>query len=277
MDCDGVQKYAGDEIDRTLPKEVKVEFQAHLERCKPCRRGIALEKLSKHLVRQSVRWIQTPRNTQTYVRDSLQRESERTAGKVSTWLSRIFSLSVTFPALAGGIFVIGFYLLVSVRQASSEDQAAHTASNDIIHQTFQNLALLQSGQLQPELVFAAPESVGGFFRRSILQFEVNVPKLPRCVWYGGAVLESGGVKQARLVYRMGKEWIYVCEVRDIDAFSGGQLSMPPAARTALDQWGWYTDPTHPDCNVVLWKTNQTVCVAVSTIKKPRLLAMLTAQ
>jgi hypothetical protein len=50
--------------------------------------------------------------------------------------------------------------------------------------------------------------------------------------------------------------------------------MPPAARTSLQKTGWYTDPHHPRCNVVVWISNETLCVAVSSMKKDEMLALL---
>ncbi|HTP13884.1 MAG TPA: hypothetical protein VMM37_09640, partial [Bacteroidota bacterium] len=55
---------------------------------------------------------------------------------------------------------------------------------------------------------------------------------------------------------------------------GSALVMPPAARTSLQKTGWYTDPHHPRCNVVVWISNETLCVAVSSMKKDEMLAML---
>jgi hypothetical protein len=125
------------------------------------------------------------------------------------------------------------------------------------------------------MVTAAPESVDDFFKKSNLQFDVHIPKFKTCEWYGGSASECSGVKQAHLLYRVGKDLVYVFEVSDDDALYGTQVSLPVAAKRALAQSGWYTDPDHPDCNVILWKTDEAVCVAVSTMKKAQLLALLT--
>lgn len=276
MDCGAVQQHAGDAIDRSLPKDVENEFHAHLERCSPCRKEVAFEKLSKHMVRQNVKRIPTPRSLQAFILNSLQKEYQRNGTVSASWLSRVFSPRVVFPTAAGAFVAVIFFVMVSTRQGQSYRLTVHTAPNDIIHQSFDNLALLRSGQMQPAMVSTIPESVGSFFRRSSLQFGVHIPKLHDCRWYGGSASEYSGVKQAHVLYRMGDEWVYVYEVKADDTMNGAQLSMPPAARAALAQWGWYTDPDHPDCNVVLWKTNETVCVAVSTMKKTKLLTLLTS-
>jgi hypothetical protein len=57
VDCRGVQRFAGEAIDRSLPQDDAVEFQAHLEQCPPCRGEVTLERVSKFLVQQYVRWV----------------------------------------------------------------------------------------------------------------------------------------------------------------------------------------------------------------------------
>ena len=277
MDCKEAQQYAGDAIDRSLPNGIGKEFQAHLDKCKPCRREVALETLSKHMVRQSIQQLPTPRSIQTFILSSLRLEYDQEQSVHGSWLAWLLPFRVAFPALAGGIVAVVFFLIVSARTDPSYQMTAHTASNDIINLSFANFALLQSGTMQPTMMTAIPESVDSFFHRSNLQFDVHFPKLKTCEWCGGSASECSGVKQAHLLYKTGKELIYVFEVSDDDALYGTQVSLPLAAKRALTQSGWYTDPDHPDCSVVLWKTDEAVCVAVSTMKKAQLLALLTTQ
>ena len=277
MDCNEAQLYAGDAIDRYLPNGIGKEFQAHLDKCKPCRREVALETLSKHMVRQNIQQIPTPRSIQTFILSSLRLEYGQERSVRGSWLAGLSTFRVAFPALAGVIVAVVFFLIVSSRNDPSYQMTAHTASNDIINLSFANFAVLQSGKMQPTMVSAIPESVNDYFQKSNLQFGVHIPHLKTCEWCGGSASECSGVKQAHLLYRAGKELIYVFEVSDDDALYGTQVSLPLAAKRALTQSGWYTDPDHPDCNVVLWKTDEAVCVAVSTMKKAQLLALLTTQ
>lgn len=179
--------------------------------------------------------------------------------------------------MAGGIVAMVFFLMVSTTTDPSFDQTAHLAPNDLIHQSFDNFALVREGKMQLAMVSAPVESVGDFFQKSNLQFGVHIPKISNCGWVGGRASECSGIKQAHLVYKVGDDWVYVFEVSDDDALYGTRVSLPLAAKRALAQSGWYTDPDHPDCNVVLWKTDEAVCVAVSTMKKGQLLALLTTR
>jgi hypothetical protein len=277
VDCTEAQQYAGDAIDGSLPKNIENEFQAHLDRCKPCRREVALEKLSKHMVRQSVKQIATPRSIQSFVLQSLQREYDQSLVPHHSWLARVFPMHIAVPSMVSGIVAMVFFLMVSTTTDPSFDQTAHLAPNDLIHQSFDNFALVRDGRMQATMVSTPAESVGDFFQKSNLQFGVNIPKISNCGWIGGWASECSGIKQAHLVYKVGDDWVYVFEVSDDDALYGTRVSLPLAAKRALAQSGWYTDPDHPDCNVVLWKTDEAVCVAVSTMKKGQLLALLTTR
>ncbi len=277
MDCNDAQHYAGDAIDKSLPNVLGKEFQAHLDKCKPCRREVALEKLSKHMVRQNVQQVPTPRSIQSFILRSLRLEYDQQESDFGSWFAGLLPFHVVFPTLAAGIIAVVFFLVVSSRTDPSYQMTAHTASNDIIHLSFANFALMQSGQMQPAMVTVAPESVSDFFERRNLQFGVHIPKFKACDWCGGSTSEGSGVKQAHLLYKVGKDMVYVFEVSDDDALYGTQVSLPLAAKRALAQSGWYTDPDHPDCDVILWKTDEAVCVAVSTMKKAQLLALLTSR
>ncbi len=115
MDCYGVQQHAGDAIDRSLPKNVEYEFQAHLARCGPCRREIALEKLSKRMVQENVPWISTPRSIQAFVLESLRQNYKSNRINHTSWMAVLGSFGVAFPVFVGGLVALAFFLLVSAR------------------------------------------------------------------------------------------------------------------------------------------------------------------
>lgn len=274
MDCDGVQQHAGSAIDGFLAKDVEHEFQTHLERCKPCRDEIEKEQLSKHLVRRYVSWIPTPRSIQTLIITSLHREDTAFRLSDDSRTASATPFRIIMPVLTGAFVAAAFFFMAGNPSERLSILSAHTAENDIIHQSFETLTQLQSGRFIPALISSVPESVGGFFRRSALQFGVQVPSLRGCDWCGASASDNQGVRRAHLIYKLSDEWVYVCEMNGEDALNGVLFSLPPAARTALKQSGWYADPMHPNCNVVLWKKNDVVCVAVSTMGKERLLALL---
>jgi hypothetical protein len=274
VDCNEVRLHAGGAIDGFLEQEIKADFQAHLERCRPCRNEVELEKLSKHMVRRHVSWISTPRSIKTLIVSSLHHEYQSSGPERELWRSLITQFWSLVPTLVGSVIAVSFFVMVR----NSGDQyallAAHTAENDVIHQSFDTFGLFRSGQFIPATISSVPESVSGFFRQRPLPFIVQVPQVPGCDWCGGGSSEIDGIHQAHLLYKRGKDWIYIRETSSADALGGFQCSLPPAAKIALAQSGWYTDPAHPQCNVVVWEKNEVVCVAVSTIGKQQLLALL---
>ncbi len=153
----------------------------------------------------------------------------------------------------------------------------HTGKNDIINQTLNNFSLVQSGQLKPSMIACYSDVIVGYFRRQNVEFAVSIVSDDSCDWYGAVANTYDGVNLAHIVYKRGDDLLYVYEVKKTDALEGSVLSLPAPARESLTRTGWYTDPQHKECNVVLWTVNETLCAAVSTMKKDRLLAFLSPQ
>jgi hypothetical protein len=276
VECSLVQEYLGDAIDRVLPTDVEQEFRAHLERCPKCRNACEMERISKQVVRQHVKHIATPQSVQASVAHSLKEVYRESLGRAGGWLERFLSPGVFIPTLAGGVVFAAFVLLLMLPNESSYDMSAHTAPNDVINLTFKNFALIRSGQFKPALVACSPESVAEFFHRSDLNFAVSVIKVP-CDSYSAIWSEYEGVKVAHVLYKIGGEMLYVYQVNKDEALRGSKLTLPPAAKIALAKSGWYTDPNHPNCNVVVWTVNGTLCAASSTMNKDKLFAVLTTR
>jgi hypothetical protein len=276
VECSLVEEYFGDAIDRVLPADVEQEFRMHLEGCRRCRNAYELEKLSKQVVQQHITHAVTPESVRASVSKSLKQAYRESLGRAGGWIERLLSPGVLIPTLAGGVVFAAFIVLLTLPNESTYDMSAHNAPNDVINLTFKNFALIRSGQFQPALVACSPESIADFFERNNVDFTVNVLKVP-CDSYSAIWSEYEGVKVAHVLYKIGGEMLYVYQVSQDEALKGPKLSLPPAAKTALAKSGWYTDPNHPNCNIVVWTVNGTLCVASSTMKKEKLLAVLTTQ
>ncbi len=277
LTCSDIQVYLGDAIDRTLPKQIESAFQAHLRGCRACRNSYELEQLAKYAVQSKIRRMSTPPQVYTSVLSALRSEYALSFPSGEKWWNWSINRRTTLPALAGGIALVVFALFFRGPQNRVEQLTAHTAANDLINQTYRNFLRVRSGELKPSLTSCFPESIQAYFLQQDTRFAVNILPLPNSDWYGAIANEYGKVKLAHVVYKLGDEWLYVSQVHESAALSGEELSLPPAAKEALETSGWYTDPLHPECSVVVWKVNGTLCTAVSTMKKERLLAMLTTQ
>jgi hypothetical protein len=263
----------GHAIDGVLPSDVEQPFRHHLELCARCKREHDLEVLAKQLVRGRLRRVVTPPHITQGILHAIRQETRAEQGL----LDRFLQSRVLAPALAVGIAAVVMLLMFTPRQPDN-GAARHTASNDIINQTITNFALIRSGEMKPTVVSCYPEGVVGFFERNNVRFAVHVKSIEECDWYGAISSEYAGVTLAHVMYRIGDEILYVYQVDQREVGTNAALGLPPAAKAALAETGWYTDPSHPDCNVVLWTTESgTLCVAVSTMKKDRLLAFLTSR
>lgn len=264
----------GRAIDSVLPEEKKRSFRDHLSACRICRSDYEIEQTSKNLVQHHLHHVQTPTDVYQFVQRSLHVEQLSVSGSLG-WLEGLITKRALAPAL-GVILLFAATLYLSQTTSGPADQlTVHTASNDIINQTFRNFTRIRSGELKPTMVSCYPEGVLGFFEKDDLKFAVNIMSLEGCDWYGAIRSEFDGVKLAHVVYKIGDDTMYVYQVDEEEAMNGNILTLPPAAKEALAKTGWYTDPSHPDCNVVLWKKGGTLCSAISNMNKDRLFAFLT--
>lgn len=277
LTCEQIVELIGYALDGELPKEHEAEFRRHVTLCPPCRNTYELEALAKNIVRSKIKRVPTPPHVYETVLRTLRVEQEvAPSSAASGWWRRLLRRRFLLPALATGVAVVTLLLILTPTYRT--DQATrHTAANDIINQSIVNFALVRSGELKPSMISCYPEGVIGFFERNGLRFAVNVKNIESCEWYGASSSEYNGVKLAHVVYKLGDEIMYVFQVSENDVRQGSLLQIPAAAQKALAETNWYTDPEHPDCNVVLWRDKGTLCAAVSTMKKDRLLALLTAK
>ncbi|HXG38687.1 MAG TPA: zf-HC2 domain-containing protein [Bacteroidota bacterium] len=276
LTCEQIIELIGHALDGELPKEHEAEFRRHVTVCSPCRNAYELETLAKNIVRSKLKRVPTPPHVYETVVRTLRVEQEvAPSSDSSSWWERILHRRFLFPALAMGVVAVVFLMFTPTNY--SDQATRHTAANDIINQSIVNFALVRSGEIKPTMISCYPEGVIGFFERNGLRFAVNVKNIESCEWYGASSSEYNGVKLAHVVYKIGDDMMYVFQVSENDVQQGSLFQLPPAAREALAETNWYTDPEHPDCNVVLWRDKGTLCAAVSTMKKDRILALLTAK
>ena len=276
LNCGEIQNYLGDAIDKSLPEHVKEEFHAHLDVCRSCRNTYELEVLAKSLVQGKVKRISTPPSVHAAVELSLQEEYIQPAGHKS-FIERIFRRRPLLPTLATGFALAVFlYFLILPTKNDSRSESSHSAANDVMNQTLNNFSLVRSGELQPKMISCFPEAVQDFFEKNGFTSPVKMVKLSNCDWYGAGYSEYNGVKIAHVMYKMEEETLYVYQIKQDDVIQGSILGLPPAAKKELARSGWYTDPIHgDDCNIIVWIEDGTLCAASSTMKKDKLLALLT--
>jgi len=273
MNCSSANALFGDALDGELTSGIRSALSEHLQHCLPCRKAYELESITKSTVRHECPRVSTPPETVQSVVAAIEREAESPVSIVA-WVHEVFTVRRLMPALVASIAIAVF--LVFFDQPLDTpllESDAHTASNDVIFQSLQNFARLEKGELRPARIATKAEDVHNFLDSTGMDFAVIHP-MDCCKSYGATTSEYGGIRLAHVVYTLDGDVVYVYQVRKSHVLEGSTLIMPPAARTSLQKTGWYTDPRHPECNVVLWISDQTLCVAVSSMKKDEMLALL---
>ncbi len=273
MNCSEASELLGEAVDGVTSSWNRSEFFEHLRACTTCRRTYELETMAKAVVRKGCPRVTTPPQILRSVIDAVEHESQKSLS-LPAWIHEIVSVRWLVPALVGSLAVTAFLVFFNQRpETFTPESYEHTASNDFIHQSLQNFARLQNGEFKPAVISSKAEDVHEYLDSSGRDFAV-VRAMDCCTSYGAAASEYDGIRLAHVVYTLDDDMMYVYQVRKAHVLDGSTFVLPPAARTALKKTGWYTDPHHPDCNVVLWTTDETLCAAVSSMKKDEMLALL---
>lgn len=274
LNCNETHQHLVDAVDRLLPEDLHSAVLAHLKLCLPCRSEYELQLLAKQIISSKLKKSPTPDHVRSAVLAALEKEASAPSGSS---LSAFLPHGRLVSAIAGSAAVILLIVFLSIPTSMNENDYAHTSVNDVINRSVQNFSLVRSGELKPSMIACYPDIVVGFFEERGVDFAVSIPTDDSCDWYGAVSDTYDGVKQAHIVYKRGNDILYVYEVNKNSALLGSTFSLPAAARKSLAETGWYTDPQHSDCNVILWTVDETLCAAVSTMNKDRMLAVLTTK
>ncbi|MEX2117901.1 MAG: hypothetical protein WEB37_13550 [Bacteroidota bacterium] len=274
MNCNETHHHLVDAVDRHLPDDLHSAVFTHLKLCAPCRSEYELQLLAKQIVSTKLKKSATPDHVRAAVVAALDREALAPPGFS---LRALIPGNRLIPAISAGAAVVLLIVLLNIPTALNDDDYAHTSANDVINRSVQNFALIRNGDLKPSMIACYPDIVVAYFKEQGMDFAVSIPVDDSCDWYGAISDTYDGVKQAHIMYKRGNDILYVYEVNKNAALRGSTFSLPEAARKSLAETGWYTDPEHQDCNVVLWTVDETLCAAVSTMNKDQMLAVLTAK
>ncbi len=271
MNCTEANDCFGEAIDGSLSESARRTLYEHLESCRDCRRSFELESITKSVVKSRCLRVSTPLEVRQSVISAL---NEPSAAHVPflEWVHSVFTIQRLVPALVVSVAFVLAVVFFGTPPAALESDV-HNTPNDVIFQSLQTFAQIQNGTVKPALVAARAEDIHQYLDTNGFDFAVVHP-LECCTSYGAMTSHYNGIKLASIVYRMNDDVMYVYQVRKKNVFGGSTLIIPPAARTALEKTGWYTDPNHPNCNVILWIADQTLCAAVSSMKKDEMLALL---
>lgn len=273
MTCVEAQELAGFVLDGGIADADRTAFFEHLKACHACCRAYELEEACRSVIRRTVPHLTVPDSVRRSIIEAVRVEATAEAQERQHIWSVIFG-RIPAPIIGLGLSAVLIALLL-IPTGPNDDLIRHAAVNDVINQATANFQLIRDGKVKPAMTSCSPEQVSAYLDAQHVPFQVNIRPMEQCEGYGAIVNEYDGVALAHIVYRIGDDLLYVYQVKTDEALGAqAHLTMPEAAREAIERTGWYSDPQHPDCNVVLWEENGTLCAAASTMKKDRMMAVL---
>lgn len=273
MTCVEAQELAGFALDGGITDANRAAFFEHLKVCFACRRAYELEDASRSVIRRTVPRVAVPDSVRRSIIEAVRVEATAEAQERRSIWSVIFG-RIPAPIIGLGIAAVLIALLL-IPTGPNDDLIRHAAANDVINQAALNFQLIRDGKVMPAMTSCLPEQVSAYLDAQHMPFQVNIRPMEQCEGYGAIANEYDGVALAHIVYKIGDDLLYVFQVKADEALGAqAHLTLPQAAREAIERKGWYSDPQHPDCNVVLWEENGTLCAAASTMKKDRMMAVL---
>jgi hypothetical protein len=166
------------------------------------------------------------------------------------------------------ILAVGVYSIIIPSRNGMPEEA------NIISQSLKNYQAVIGGSIKPQLV-SSEDNVRSFLANEV-KFEVNVPKMKGCSSCAGVLSSFNGVKLAHVVYQVdGKDIIYIYQASMDDAMNGTTIGLPEEAKEELKKTDWYVREMDENVTLVMWRYKETLCSAVSKMKKEEMIALLT--
>ncbi len=273
MDCSQFRELIAGAVDHCITQEELEQFTAHAQECLACRREFEVEAATKALVHDRMGMVSTPASLLAAIARGLNAEGGR--GRAS-WFRGLLSSSRAKAALAFSLaFAAITLILILPRQHDQSFRSGLAQGQDVILHSFSTFKALLNGDLRPRLVSDRPESLRVYFAGKT-EFPVLLPPMKDCILVGGDVERTAGATLAHVVYRRGKNLIYVCQACWDVVQQGEKLRLDDAARDELRRSGWFSRAQPDGDTIVLWTRGETMCAAVAHMPKEDLVACLSS-
>ena len=261
MNCKDFNECVCEVIDKRLSEERTKELLQHADVCPHCKFELQALQISKNILHSKVHRQSVPAD----VYYSIVNKTVRESGAAQFFKSVAAKIN---PALAGVVLLViavGIYSLFFTSSTTTDDSS-------IINQSLANYQSAIGGTLQPELVSNYDE-VRTFLEKEV-PFAVNVPKVKKCKSFSGRCSNFKGIKLAHVAFQLNGSTIYIYQADMDEAMNGKKITLPSEAKDELRKSNWYVKELPDNKTVVLWKYKETLCAAVSDMKKDQLVALL---
>ncbi len=274
--CEEAQWLAVDEIDGRLPADIRRSLFQHLQACPTCRRSYELGAVARLTVRRAIPYLATPVDLRRSVLQAM--ANDRSAVRaVRESLGILLRALIGRPVLYSGLATAVFLAFIGFQPAMVQHAPYRPVAMNVVREAAVNLELFRTGQIKPAVVASRPDSLCGYLHTLGAPLASCVKSFRGWDWYGGSVTEHEGIKLTHLVCRVGSDYIYIFGVREDEMERDGDFALSPSAWRGLATAGWYATPDSVRCPVVMWKENNTLCAAASTMKKADLLHYLASR
>ena len=129
------------------------------------------------------------------------------------------------------------------------------------------------GEIVPQVLSDRADNVRTYFNGKT-EFPVFIPAMRECTLVGGIVNEYHGMRLAHVLYRHGRQMIYLYEACRESVMKGDTLHLSREAKADLERTGWHCCTAPDGAAVVLWVRGRTLCAAVAPMNSDHLMAHL---
>ncbi len=272
MKCQDIQELITAEVDGELAEEAKSTLQDHLRNCPACNADYALELTTKAFLRRRLNRVQAPPNLRAQITAELAEQASAQPG-FGAWLNDLFNRRSPRAMLALGSLVAILLVVLTVTPPKPRHSHSKPVDANIINQAWNNFDNVLDGKLTPQVATDDPAVLRSYFASQV-PFKVNCPKHKGTRLVGGAYSRYNNEPCANLVYRKGRDVIYVYETNYRCVAHGTNLNLPREAMNQIQASGWYFENPHPECTLVVWLVDSTVCCAAADMPQDKLLAFL---
>ena len=180
-------------------------------------------------------------------------------------------------ARAAAAFLCAFASVVWLLNRPATDSSAGDASlasmDDIVGASVASYEAALTGRMVPQVVSDRPDNVRTYFQGKT-GFPVYVPAMRECTLVGGGIDEYRGMRLAQVLYRHGRQLIFLCQACRASVMEGDTLRLSCKARSDLDRTGWHCCTAPDGAAIVLWVRGRTICAAVGRMNGEHLMAHL---
>lgn len=263
MNCNEFKECVCEVVDKRLNEERTNELLRHADLCPNCKFEFQSMRATKSIVQTKIKRESVPADVYYSIINATPNIG------TSSWFKKLFRINLN-PAIALVILTIvsvGLYSVFVPQNNEIPEEA------NIISQSLKNYQAAIGGAFKTQLI-STEDDVRSFLAKDV-SFDVNVPKMKDCSSCAGVLSNFNGVKIAHVVYEFGnKSIIYIYQADINEALNGTTIGLPDDVKDELKKTDWYIRELADNKTIVMWRYKNTLCAAVSEMKKDELVALL---